>query len=133
MLSTSELAAMRETSTSAMPDRVKITRIGAGGTLNPTTGVFTPSTSAVLYDGVGRVRAPASATEMERIFGDTEMTVQRYVVKVPSSTVGIQRDDRIAVTNSTDPDIVGRSFRVVSAVVGSNHVDRTLGVEEIGR
>lgn len=133
MLSTSELAAMRDTSMSAMPDTVKITRITAGGTLNPTTGVFTPATSTAVYEGVGRVRAPTQSTEMERIFGDTEMTIQRYVVKLPFDAVGIQRDDRVAVTDSSDTEIVGRSFRVVSVLAGSNHVDRTLGVEEIGR
>ena len=131
MLTTSELDGMRATSRSALPDTVLITEPSEGGTLDPVTGVFTPNAAAEVYAGPGRVRVPSSATEMERIFGDREVTVQRYIGVLPWDAVNIDRDHRLAVTDGTDPDIERRSFRVVAVASGSNHIDRLLGLEEV--
>jgi hypothetical protein len=131
MLTTSELDAMRATSTAAMPDVIEITADGTGApVLNPITGVLTPPASTVVYSGPGRLRAP-TATEMERIFADREVTVQRFVCKVPWDVTTVDRGHRVRVVSGTDPDIAGRSFRIVTVLGGSNHIDRTLGCEEI--
>ena len=131
MLNAAELAGMRQTSTDALPDRLRITTDGVGdGVLNPITGVVTPPEPVVVYQGRGRLRAP-TATEMERIFGDREVTVQRFVAKVPWDTVGVDRSQIITIVEGTDPDIVGRSFRIVTVLTGSNWIDRTLGCEEV--
>lgn len=131
MLTASELAGMRATSTAAMPDTVAITRPADGGTLNPTTGAWTPAAATPIYTGPGRVRPPSSATEMERIFGDLERTVQRYIGVIPWDADVPERNDRLEVTAGTDPDIGGRSFRVVAVAFGANHIDRQLGLEEV--
>jgi len=133
MLTSSELAGMRVTSISALPDIIEISRPSEGGTLDPITGTWTPNVSTPVYSGPGRVRLPASTTEMERIFGDTEVTVQRYVAMLPWDAVGIQRGDRIGVVDGSDPEVGGRSFRVVAIAAGSNWIDRLIGCEEVDR
>ena len=131
MLTTSELDGMRATSKAALPDTVLITEPADGGTLDPATGTWTPNAPTTIYDGPGRVRVPSSATEMERIFGDREVTVQRYIAVLPWDATGVARGHRLAVTAGTDPDITSTSFRVVAVAVGSNHIDRLLGCEEV--
>lgn len=130
MLTAGELAGMRETSQSAMPDVVRVTRPSTGSTFDPVTLIESPGVPVTVYEGRGRVRMP-TPTEMERVFGDTEVTVLRLVVKLPADVVGVNRDDRVQVVSGTDPDVAGRSFRVTVVASGSNWIDRTLGVEEV--
>jgi hypothetical protein len=130
MLTVGELAGMRETSQQAMPDVVRVTRPSAGSTFDPVTMIESPGAPSTIYEGVGRVRMP-TPIEMERIFGDTEVTVLRLIVKVPADVSGVNRDDRVQVVSGTDVDVAGRSFRVTVVASGSNWIDRTLGVEEV--
>lgn len=131
MLSRFELEQMRAVSESAMPDELRITRVGAGEpALDPVTGVFAPPPETVIYQGIGRLRPP-TPTENERIFADREVTVQRYVAKVPWDVVDAARGDRLAVVSGTDPALAEMSFRVLTVLAGSNLIDRTIGVEVI--
>jgi hypothetical protein len=132
MLTAGELAGMRETSQQAMPDVVRVSRPAAGSTFDPVTLIETPAAPQTIYQGAGRVRMP-TPTEMERVFGDTEVTLLRLIVKVPADVTGVSRDDRVQVLSGTDPDVAQRSFRVTVVSTGSNWVDRTLGVEEVQR
>ena len=121
---------MRETVDAAMPDTVLITRPSTTTTYDPATFTETPAAPTTIYNGKGRVRTPRT-TDLERIFGDTEVTVQRYVGTIPHDVTGVRRDDWLHVTSGTDEAITSRSFRVVSVNAGSNWLNRTLGLEEI--
>lgn len=130
MLNASELAGMRATSQSALPDEIEITEPATSTTYDPTTHTETPGEAAVVYRGRGRVRTPR-ATDMERIFGDREVTVQRYVCVIPWDVAGVRRDCRVRILSGSDPDVTNRTWRVVSVSGGANFIDRTLGIEEV--
>lgn len=128
MLNELELDAMRECSLSALPDTGVIVRPAAGGTLNTTTGVHTPAAAAAVYAGVMRVRPP-TPTEVEVIFGDREVTKQRYVATLPHDVDPVAIDDRLHLLTSSDDRLVDRWLRVVTVSTGSFSIDRRLGLE----
>lgn len=127
MLTDDELAGMATCSAAALPDVGTITR-PAGGTLNTSTGVHTPAAGSVAYQGAMRVRPPTPA-EIDILFGDREVTKQRYVGTLPRTAVGVRVDDRLVVTSGSDPQLLGRSMRVTTVSTGSFHIDRRIGLE----
>ena len=128
MLTDAEITSMREVSTSALPDTGTITRPASGGSLNVTTGVWTPSSATTVYTGAMRLRAP-TATEMTALFGDEDVTKQRYILTLPHDAAIPAVDDRVSVTTSSDDDIDTRSFRVSVVSLGSWQIDRRCGLE----
>jgi hypothetical protein len=129
MLTTAEITAMRATSEEAMPDTGTIARPSTSTVFNPTTGVTTPGTPTVIYTGAMRVRPPGSLAELTRLFGDTEITENRYMVTVPASVDDAQVGDIVTVTDGVDPQIVGKALRVTVVPYGSWQIDRRLGAE----
>jgi hypothetical protein len=130
MLEPSEIAAMRETSERAMPDTCTITRAAATGALDTVTGEWDPDAASTVYTGVGRVRPP-TANMAEVVFGDRQVTRQRYVGTFPYDAAQILIDDIVTVTASSDDQISGRSFRVATVSSGSFLIDRRVGLEVV--
>lgn len=94
-----------------MTDTATITRAGAS-TFNPTTGQLTP-TSTTVHTGPCNVRMPA-AVEIERLFGEEQVTATRLVACFPHDVTGIELGDVVTVTESEDVDLVGVPLRVVA-------------------
>lgn len=129
MLSDCELDSMRATAATAMPDTATITRSAASGTLNESTGVWTPAATTTIYTGRCRVR-PVTSADQDVVFGDTQITKQRYLGSFPH-TVSPQIDDVVTVTSSSDPTIDTRSFKVVVVSSSSWLIDRKVGLEVV--
>lgn len=121
---------MRATSLSALPDTGTITRSAQSGALDTVTGVWTPSAATEIYSGAMRVRPP-TATELSLLFGDTQVTEQRFVATLPHDAAVPAIDDQLTVTVSSDDDILGRHFRVTVVSAGSFHIDRRCGLEVV--
>lgn len=132
MLTQAEIDAMRDHTELAMPDTVSITRPAArtGGSLNPSTGLFTPAAATTVYTGKGRVR-PITVYPTEVVFGDEHVAKQRYVGTFPWDAGTLQIDDRVAVTVSSDSTISGRTFRVMAVAGGSFLIDRRVQMEAV--
>ena len=130
MLTDLELDSMRATSTSALPDTGTVTRSAEGGTLNPTTGIWTPAASTTIYTGAMRVRPP-TANEMSVLFGDEQVTRQRFVATLPHDAAQVLPGDRLTLSTSSDDQVGVRQFEVKMSSGGSFHVDRRLALEVI--
>ena len=128
MITDTELAEMRATSTAALPDVGTITRPVKAGTLNEVSGDWTPGTETAVYTGAMRVR-PAGTEDQQRIFGDVDVTTLRYTLTVPHDTPAVKIDDRVTVTTSSDPHIAATPFKVVAVMTGSWLIDRRIGLE----
>lgn len=132
VISDADLASMRACSLQAMPDTVVVTRpaVDMAGVLNETSGVWTPSAASTIYTGQARVRPAAGLTELVAIFGDDQVTEQRYVGTFPFDAAGFEVGDLVAVTDGSDPTIVSAGrFRVVRVPVGTWQIDRRVGLE----
>lgn len=110
-----------------MTDTAVATRGAGDGTVDPTTGGYTPDAGTTVYTGPCSI-APGTAAVVEETFGIEAVGTVRYIGRFPR-TAELERDDRIRITNGTDPQIGDQSFRVAVVLVASNHVQRIAGLE----
>ncbi len=139
MLTSAEIAGMRDTSASALPDTCTITRPSGEPTLNETTGDLEPAGSETVYVGACRVR-PRGTDEQDTQVGDLHETLGDYVGTLPALATDdrvtsgdpndVRLNDTLVVTDGTDSAIVGRSFTVVHNPMGAWQIDRRLGLED---
>lgn len=139
MLTADEIAGMRDTSASALPDTCTITRPGGEPTLNETTLDLDPAAPDTIYTGVCRVR-PRGTDEQDSQVGDLHETLGDYVATLPALrthdgvTAGdpndVRVDDYLTVTTSTDPSMVARHFQVRHVGWSTWQIDRRLGIED---
>lgn len=139
MLTAPEIAGMRDTSASALPDTCTITRTAAEATLDPVTGDLVPDPPTVIYSGSCRVR-PRGSQEQDTQVGDLHETLGPYVATLPalSSATGVTAgdpnnvrvDDYLEVTASTDGAMDGRAFQVRHVGWSSWQIDRRLGLDD---
>ena len=113
-----------------MTDTCTITAPAGSGSLNTTTGDWTPGAATTLYSGPCRVRMP-SVLEMDELFGGGSRAKQRMTVIITYDAVDIPVGARVVVTDSTDLQLLDRPLAVVAVRSRSNLVDRRLGCEEI--
>lgn len=141
-----EIAGMRATSASALPDVCTITRPATEGSLNEATLVWEPGESMTVYTGPCRVR-PRDSQEEDVQVGDLHQTLGPYVGTLPATTTDattqapagvtvqgdpddIAVDDFLTVTASWDAAMVGRSLRVVHIGWSAWQIDRRIGLQD---
>lgn len=115
-----------------MIDACSITRGGGASTFDPDTGEYTTPAGSTIYVGKCEVQVTDSLNAQDADAGGEVATVLRLTLKVPVSVTGVRIDDVATVTDSVlDPDLVGRTFRVVSPHSKSFATARRLQVEEV--
>lgn len=110
-----------------MTDTGTITRGAGDGTLDTGTGGYTPDAGTTIYTGAMSIAVGTNAV-VEELFGVDAVGTVRYIGRFPTGTP-VARDDRVKVTSGSDPLIGIRSFRVAVVLVGTNHVQRVVGLE----
>lgn len=98
--------------------------------LDTMTGISTDPAPTTIYTGRCRVKKP-STEEMQQIFGDTDVSVQRRVLRVPFDTVEVRKDDVFTATSSGDAEVLRQDMRVTVVVAGSMNFYRDYGVQVI--
>lgn len=114
-----------------MVDACSITRVtGAPGPIDPDTGQRTPAPTETVYTGKCRVQT-YEAHEATPDSGEHVYTLQRYFIHLPvAATVDV--DDQITVTAAVmDPNLVGRSYRVVALLHKTYATANRVAVDEI--
>lgn len=103
---------------SIMEDTCTVTREGTR-TLDEATGLYS-QTPTTVYSGPFRFMIPPRAPTDIVAVGQTEtLTRPRADFPVTTST-GIQDGDKLTVTASVDPGLVGRTFRL-RGIAGQTH------------
>lgn len=128
MLTATELAAMRVTSTSALPDTCIINRPATTGSVGEGTGNWTPGAPTLIYSGACRLRPPDMA-EIRVLAGGEQVTRQRFILTITDDAATVAVDDIVTFTGSSDPHIADRPFRVVGYASSSFLIDRRIVVE----
>jgi hypothetical protein len=119
----------RHRAESLMIDEVTITASGAP-TLNPVTGDLEPGAGTVVYTGKARLRMPSNV-EVNRLFGEEDVTKTRYMLSVPHDTTGVRVDAVVHVTESDDAEAMAREFKVVAVPSETYVIDRKFGLEAV--
>lgn len=111
-----------------MVDACTVTRPGAYGAPDETTGVAT-RTSTTVYTGVCRVKPEPPG---EQTAGEREVVTRQFVVSLPITVDDVAVGDVVTVTASVyDTGLVGAALTVVGVPVGSHLTARRLLAERI--
>lgn len=96
---------------------IKIYRTGAPE-FNSTTGVYTANAVTQIYEGKARIWYAGGGSAIA--IGEGDIVLTPTYVSIPFESDPIPRvDDVIEVMDSADPDLVGRTFRIMSVDSGS--------------
>lgn len=119
---------MRFTSRAALPDECTIVRPSGEPVLDEDSLELT-ETAATIYEGPCRVR-PRGSQEQDQAVGDLHQTLAPYVATLPYDAEGVRVDDYLTVTESSDLDMVGRSFQIRHMGWSSWQIDRRVGLDD---
>ena len=133
---TSLITRARQTAESLMTDHVKVERIN-GVTVDPETGLDTSQTT-LIYDGKARVQtAGGMQTEQSLSSGSTTSLGGRIptwslYIHLPWSVDKVRNNDKVTVLQSSDPQLVGKTFRCLNLQSEKTYSSaRRLFVQEI--
>lgn len=132
MLTSGELAGMRTTVASALPDTASITR-RAAGTVD-VDGSYVADVGMVMWTGACRVNPKPGVTREVQI-GDAHAITSWYVATLPYDATGFGVDDYLVVTASSfSTDLIGKPLRIVEIELMTWEVGRrlTLHAEDAG-
>lgn len=122
----------RQFAESLMLDTGELRGPDVRGALNESTQQYTYTPGALKYSGKCKIQLRVSATGASPVAGDRAMAVLRYEVHLPMSTAAAAVDDWFKVTASvSDPELVGRRFRVAALVHKTHMSARRLICEEV--
>ena len=113
-----DMAKLRAYAESRMTDTIRITRPGKPA-VDPVTGAETP-TGEVLYEGPGKVQTSGGmASQTTTASGDSSnagglVLEWSLYLHLPISATGLREKDVALVIDSQDPDLVGRTMRLVN-------------------
>ena len=129
MIEEDELALIREDVTATMGEECVITRSGARGAFNTTTGVYADTADSTIYQGACRV---AQMSEQDRLvtFGDQEVGLVAYVLSLPFDAPALQKDDVVTFTTTHDEELLTKTLEVHSVKFGGINAKRKVILEE---
>lgn len=126
----SAVAEGRAAAAGLMLDSCVIRASGGGQATDPVTGVVTETPGAVRYTGPCRVQVEAQSVEQDDA-GERRYQLLNAVVSVPVDATRYEQGDLVLVTGSAlDPALVGKRYRVRTAVAKTNLTARRLHCEE---
>lgn len=112
-----------------LTDTCTITTPGPGPVFDPDAGTYTDAAGDTVYTGACRLIAGGSRTSD---VGDAQVPFGSYDVRLPWETTGVEVDQILTVTASTDPMLVGQALRVTSVHAGTDNAYRRVICEQAG-
>lgn len=130
MIGEDELQLLRDDIEATLFDECLITRAGAQGVFNESTGLYADSATSTIYEGSCRV---AQMSEQDRLvnFGEREVGLVAYVATLPYDAPELQKDDSFTLMESDDEQLLTKSLQVHSVKYGSLHTGRKVILEEV--
>lgn len=113
-----------------MVDSCTITRAGARGSFDSTTGTYSAAAADTRYTGKCRVKPSALSANQAVQAGERAVSLWPFTVSVPIAVDNVELDDIVTVTASADPSLVGHRLRVRSIARGTYLTARRLDCEE---
>jgi hypothetical protein len=131
MTAGSTTLAGRTAAAALMVDACTVSAPDTTGTLNESTGAYTPVAGAVHYTGACRVKVqPTQDHAIDA--GERVILARLYIVSLPMSATTVLVDDVLRVTASAlDAALAGTRMRVVDVPKGSHLTARRLICQEL--
>ncbi|MCC5574478.1 hypothetical protein IMZ11_02330 [Microtetraspora sp. AC03309] len=123
----SALARGRTAALQLMVDSCRIER-KTGSSFNEASGAVTEMWVEV-YAGRCRVKGGSSGRDAQ--YGEGEVTLHRYEVRIPWDAVAeIKRCDRLTITASDDAWVIGRHLEVIDVTYTGTSTARKISAED---
>lgn len=122
------LPTLRSEAESSMTSTALVSRSSGAPVFDPVTGLITSTDDDVLTSPA-RLRQPASLVESSVLFGEEDVTKQRFIVDFPYTVTGVRLGDVVTFPEEDDPEATGRAFRVIGLSIRDHMVTRSVGVE----
>lgn len=119
----------RQVAETGMIDACVIRR-KTGETTNPNTGAVVPVYGLEVYSGKCRVQTRNIATQSSTV-GQQRVDLFTSELQIPIAVVDVEVNDVVEITESFDPDLVGRTMRVTNLAYGTHKTARRLPLQEI--
>jgi len=113
-----QISFLRLQAESLMVDTARVTRPGGAPTFDPATGLLTPADGTVIFTGPCRL-IPPNGMANTPVFGEQQVTESRYVACFKHDTTAPRIGDVVTFTESDDPDVLDRSFRIAAVSASS--------------
>lgn len=127
---TSALPELRRQAEARMLDTCVVRRVTGESTDGD--GNVTPTYSEPLYEGACRVQTYEPQESTADIGGASTVTTQRYSVHIPVGSYAPQIGDVVTLDSAAlDPQLAGRTYRVVALLHKSQATAYRLGVQEV--
>lgn len=117
---------LRAAAESTMASYAVVSRLGTP-VLNPNTGTETTPRHQVL-ESECRLRQP-TAVESNVLFGEEDVTKLRFIVDFPYDVEGVEVGHEVEFEESSDPEALDRTFKVVALSIRDHNVTRSFGCE----
>jgi hypothetical protein len=113
-----------------MVDACTITRVTAQ-TVDPETGIITPTATTTVYAGRCRFRQKVPVSKPANV-GEAFIWLQRLELQLPMAVTGVASDDLVTATASVfDADLVGRRWRIRELSHQTHQTARRHQIEEV--
>lgn len=120
----------RATAEDGMTSTCSIRARGTETTTDPDTGAVVAVPGAERYAGKCRVRPAGRDAQEFTTPGDQPFSFD-YLISVPFSVAGIQEHDRLTITASPDPALVGIEVEIQKVDRGEHISARRLACQEV--
>jgi hypothetical protein len=126
---TGDLPQLRHHAESLMGDTCGIRGPGTEPVFDPATGTYTSTDGDVVYEGKCRLRPPSTVATVV-VVGEQPVSLRSFDLTLPWETTGVAVGQQVTMLASGDPHLVGRIFRVVDVLGGTQTVQRRCRVED---
>jgi hypothetical protein len=110
-------------------DTCEIRAPGTEPVFDPMTGTYSSAEGPVVYSGRCLLRPPAVVATVV-VVGEQPVSLRSFDLTLPWDTVGVAVGHKVTMVSSGDPHLVGRIFRVVDVLGGSEAPHRRCRVED---
>lgn len=114
-----------------MSSTCTIRALGSGRATDPTTGEVTATPGATIYSGPCRVRPGGAQSTTTANAGGAELFTFDYLVSVPFNVTDVIEGQRVSITASPDPALVGVEVEIQKVDRGEHITARRLFCREV--
>lgn len=112
---------------------VIITRITDRGPLNTTTGLYDTPVSSQIYVGPAHISPVTYRRDRQEIGGMEAIRIRQYRAIVPWDAGDVWIDDLLTVSDTQDPDMLGKTFDISDVLYETELAVRRLSLSDTSK
>lgn len=112
---------------------VIITRITDRGPINPVTGLYDTPVTSQIYSGPAHISPVTYRRDRQEIGGMEAVRIRQYRAIVPWDAGDVWIDDLLTVSDTQDPDMLGKTFDISDVLYETELAVRRLSLSDTSK